>query len=327
MNKIIYVPDVHFKNDIDEKTESECYNNGLFKVFDWLYEKYKDDTLVINGDLFDVSNPSNTVRELVTKTLIRFKKVIVNTGNHDFAKSNIGNALLSMSLHNNIEIISEQKCIDVDDIKMHFFPHNPIFSKMKEYEEIKESDCHYTMLHCMPYEEVFGNKEMKEKASVTLDIEPKVCHIYSHIHKYNEYINIKGHKVLIGGIVQPTRELEQEWPCCIYELNEDSYTKIDIPVFMTIKAIDFDDSVDDLNKDYLYNVMNAPSKDSVYEKFKDFYIRKRGIQVLRSESQHLIENDIEFNIENFSDDYANWATENDKSNEYIECVYEFSNKI
>ena len=69
---MIIIGDLHFKN-------KEPFKSSLFSFLDWIYENYKDETIIQLGDLFDTSSPHNEIEEQVLQKLIRYLSYVLCT--------------------------------------------------------------------------------------------------------------------------------------------------------------------------------------------------------------------------------------------------------
>lgn len=84
--KILHTADWHF----GKRLHGYYLNEDMTMFLDWLYgiiESEEIDLLLISGDIFDVSNPSNIDREMYFSFLNRIRemevKIIITGGNHD----------------------------------------------------------------------------------------------------------------------------------------------------------------------------------------------------------------------------------------------------
>ena len=104
---------------------------------------------------------------------------------------------------------------------------------------------------------------------------------FGHTHKHE----IMKDGSIILGVPQTTRNLEQYFEKCIYvyDLERHELKKVLLPIFFDIQTIEYGQTPE--NKDFLYNVIKAPSKKAVFEKYKGFNIREEGIELLRTVNQ------------------------------------------
>jgi hypothetical protein len=268
MKRIIYVADLHL-------SEKEPYKTATINVLKYLLEHYKDDIIIQGGDLFDSSRHSHDFVYEVTQLLLQFSDIRLLQGNHDQSYA-LGSILKSLKHHKNITVYKDIIKEEINDINFQIIPYQ--YGDLKEKCESIAEECDYSLSHIMPIQEAFNNEgiELKFKANV--------AHIFAHVHRYREFKDNFGNPCLIAGISSMHRHGEQDWENNIYELQKDKFIKIPIPKFMDIKTIQYGDKVSD--KNVLYNVENAPDMNSVYEMYKDFYIRREGVTYKQSEEKN-----------------------------------------
>lgn len=267
---MIIISDLHTKN-------KEPFQSAILKFLDYLIDNYKNNVFVFLGDVFDTASPHNTLENEVIKRLIKLQYSYILVGNHD-QSMRLGNTLLHLDNHKNIEIINTDKIIEIENMECLFLPYQ---YNMDYYSDIKfKGDLCFT--HFMLRECAFGN-EFIDIPFIKSQI------IAGHIHTKNKYPNI-----IIPGVPIPTRNLETNNN--ILRINPDSsIEEIEIPEFFKIETIDYNVGVNSLNKEYLYNIINCPDKKSVENKFKEYFIRWEGIELKKENSNSIVKFDFESN--------------------------------
>ncbi len=105
--------------------------------------------------------------------------------------------------------------------------------------------------------------------------------------------------------------------------------KIPVPEFFKIETITYGTPIDKLNPDYLYNVTDAPSEQSVHDFYKGFHIRDEGIQLLRSKmsdeeiEMELFRNELNSSIKK---PFITFANDNDLKKEIINTTMKYFEK-
>jgi hypothetical protein len=259
---IIFVADIHVQN-------KEPHRIATLKFLKWLLENYKNDIILQGGDLFDKSSVHHDLVDEVIEILKQFKDFRLVNGNHEIS-SKLGNILKPLRHHNNITVYYEKTEFEINGIKFIALPSSE--SKEKSYEEIKET-YDYSVCHFMPIQESFGNGGIELKFKAT--------HLFSHIHRYREFIDNFRNKCLIAGAVVSTKYGEQDWEKNIYKIDKNGYEKIKVPQFFIYETIEFGQEPSSSNN--ILNIKNATSWEAVYEKYKRCYIREEGVEFVKTE--------------------------------------------
>lgn len=287
---IVVISDLHLKNE-------EVYAKAQKKFLFHLSENYKNEIIVFLGDVFDGVTPEWGLFEYFAEFLHnRNNTTYLLEGNHDRKKLK-GSVLQGLTCIENVHVIFEKEIIDIEGQHCLFLPHG-------KYEDDLSFEGDFLFAHLEPIEVSFGDTGFKHK---NIKVEKQV---YGHIH-----LSYHKDNILILGVPIPTRNLELSNKQIKIEKGELSF--IDIPEFLRIETIDFNVDINTLNKDWLYNINNCPSKEELYEKFKDFYIRESGIEIERTESS-LEQSNIE-NSGTLLDKFRIFSTDENLSDEITQC--------
>lgn len=246
---VIIVGDIHAK-------EKLIYKQAQLKFLDWLHDNYKDDIIVQLGDFFDSSSINHGVVEEFIGIVKKFKEFHIISGNHDQSKR-MNNILKSMKHQSNIYIYESDAEIKLENNRCLMLPYQ---SDCKYYEDL-DGEYDFIFTHTTPKEAAFGG-DFIDLSKLKGEL------VYGHIH-------VKAPNIL--GVPIITRNGEKNNP--ILKIKEDGSTEEIIPpVFFDIIDLEFGEEIP--NKDYLYNIKNAPSVKSVYDKYPIFNVRDEGITIL-----------------------------------------------
>ncbi len=291
---IICVGDLHLKKKLE-------YFNAQKKFLNWLNDNYKNDPLVLLGDIFD-SAPTFDVYSEFKAFLKSRKNSIVNIirGNHD-SNFRIGEYLKGIHLMDNVNVFFESIIMEIENNKCLMLPYK---NNMKEEYESIDGDYDFCFAHITHPKEAFGDE------GIELKIKAKNI-IYGHTHTHAIHNNN-----IIMGVNLPTRNGEISNP--IIEIKNKEISYIQVPEFLKIETIKYEDDISNLNKDYIYNIKNSPSVKSVYEKFKEFYIRHEGIELKKDETQTEVKFDFDSN--NLMKYFKIFIDENKINKEYSDII-------
>jgi len=288
-NKIIVVGDLHLRH-------KQPYMKHQEKFLEWLLDnysnpkEYKEYGMIFLGDIFDNSTPKWEVYNLFHEFLTARQnnsyhkdiKTFILTGNHDLSKQK-GNSLLAFNNIEDVVVIENETIIDIHGLNCLFLPYKYNYKQM--YLESnnfisKKFDLIFT--HIMTEERQFSNEGMN------FDNISEGCFVHGHDHMQGGFLRKPFHEHLILGVPYETRHLEaQEHRIMEIDIPENSkwnfkayYPKV--PIFFKHETIQYGDMPE--NKDNIYNVIDAPSRKAVYEKYADYYIRSAGIKILQTET-------------------------------------------
>lgn len=299
---MIIIGDVHAKN-------LEPFRTGINKFFDWLIESYKEETLIFLGDLFDMSSPHNKIKKEITKHLINFKQVYIITGNHDTSRKK-GNVLLPLELHSNINIIEDVTEVNIEGLDCLFLPYR--YGDIKEEYESLKGNYDYVFTHITPLECAFGG----EGIQLNLD----GIYIHGHTHIPSQFIDTNGRQHHILGVPLPTRHGEHNHRPNIFEIVDGKINYIEVLKYFTYEDVEY--GKEPSSKNNIINVLNAPSIQSVYDNYKDYYIRKAGVK-LEESSYNFTEEIIDFSKGDIKDKFKLYAKDNNLSKEVVDCVFNY----
>lgn len=268
--KIIFLGDTHATN-----THKGLSFKGLLSSMDWLRSQYNvsETILIQTGDLYDKSTPHRDEVEVpLTEILKEYKEVHVIAGNHD--EGSTGLAISSMGQHPNIHTYSEFTKVMIEGLSFGMMPYikkdpasmNEVYGKCKDKFAFR-------VIHAHPKE---SNRGIEE---VSFLVDADIATVHGHQHKPFEY----GKNGISVGVFQTSRNGEQDWikRYLEYDTETKKLKSIPLPVFHTIKTIEYGDEVEDtLN---FYNIINAPSQQSAYKKYKHLHIRDNGISIIQKE--------------------------------------------
>ena len=291
---MIIISDIHAKN-------KEPYKKAVLNFLDYCIEKYSNEIIIQLGDLFDSSNPHNSLEKEIVERLLKFKEFHCISGNHDQSYKS-GNTLEQLNLHKNIYIYDKETVVDIEGYSCLILPYQ---KDMIHYNNIQK---HFDFIfgHFMIKQEAFGNEYVDISA---LNYKKMIL---GHIHLKRQYGDI-----IIPGCPITTRNLEQNNP--ILQIDKDfEITEIEVPEFLKIETINYGNGKKTLNKDFIYNIVDAPSVKSVYEKFKEYYIRHEGIQL----KQDTVGSDVKFDFDsnNLMKYFKQFIDENKVNKEYSDII-------
>lgn len=314
---IIYVGD-------SQVTEKQPLKQAVIEFWTWLYSSFPNATIIHGGDFFECSSHHHELVHQMLELILKFKKFILVTGNHDVSYMK-GNILKPFQLHTNIIVYEQKTIFEENGIKFIALPH--INYKEKVYEEITNeeigNDIDYSICHFEPIQESFD-----KKSGVELQFKVNTAHIFSHIHRHREFIDNFGNKVLIAGGVVPIKNGEEDWEKNVYIIKKGSYEKIKVPQYFTYETIEYGETPSkDTN---ILNVIEAPSKQAVYEMYKKYNIRQEGIKLKRTDvnKKQLTIEDVKntFEGDNLLAPFIKFSEEESdiKTEVYDECILRLS---
>jgi hypothetical protein len=298
---MIIIGDLHCKTQMP-------YYLGIKKFFEWLILYYKQETIIFLGDLFDTSSPHNKLRLDVAKYLKQLEEVYILQGNHDVSRR-MGSALLYLNALDNVTIIEDVTEIQIDLNKFENLVQNhhtiinclflPFKYNCKEEYEALEGEYDYIFTHITPPQCAFGDE------GINLKVKGAYYHGHTHMQKAftvdedeeatedSYFCRSWYHEVV--GVPIPTRHLEQKQEHRIFKITPHrNKEEIQVPQTFTFRNIKFGEEIKEEYKNDILNITHAPSYPAALEMYKDFYVRKAGITIQRTED------DIEFDRENLS---------------------------
>lgn len=261
---IIIVGDIHAKS-------KEPYRSAIKSFFEWLLENYKDEEIVFLGDIFDSSSPHADIELEIMSLIQQFNHAHLVSGNHDIS-SRMGNTLIPHKIHDNITIYNEPTIVMIDGIECFMLPYQ---YNTKEYERYNDEKINskFTFLHCMPTEKQFANEG--------IDLNFRSTYIWGHHHMQDDYTDKNGNQHCILGVPLETRNGENQ-KHRILEIKDGKIKTIEVPFYFTHEIVSYGE--EPTNKNNILNIIDAPNKKLVFEKYKGYYIREAGIKLLRTEN-------------------------------------------
>ena len=295
---MVIIGDVHWKDSIP-------YKNGLIKLFNWLVEKYKNETIIFTGDYFDSCNLNFETYNTGIDYALAFKQTFIISGNHESNDKRKKNCLIPFTnKFPNLHIILDEpiiKSIEGKNILL-----IPFTKKIKELEsklqDFKNKQIDLIICHQSPIGDNMGHEEI-DLTDFKADV------IYGHIHSFKQ--RSFDYKHVIIGVPQTTRELEQNINKYIIEYTDKIDIK-EIPTFFDIQTIEYGETA---KEGYLLNVKNAPSIESVYTLYPEKYIRNDGISIVQTEIEEIKIEDAELDIKEL---WINFCIESKESKEFLD---------
>lgn len=297
---MLIIGDIHAKN-------KQPHWMFIQKMFEELITTYKEEVLVLLGDVFDTSSPVAEIEEAIANYLVQFKEVHIVSGNHDQSKR-LGNTLLPLRVHENIHVYTDKTEVVIDGKKCLILPYKDSY---REYESI-EWKGDYCFLHVTNVEDAFSDEGVSLKGIDAVQI-------YGHTHTHKVYDKNK----IVLGVPLPTRNLEV--PNSVIVTSTSGYEFVNLETSFYYETVSYGEFP--INKSNIINVVNAPSRDSVFDKYKDYWIREEGIQILRNENDLQVEEFTSFENGNILDKFAIFSKENEISKEVTECISSRLSKI
>lgn len=282
---MIVVGDIHAKR-------KEPFLSSILSLFDWLYEGYSNQTIILLGDLFDTSSPHNLVEKYVLEKLVMFKEVYIITGNHDFSKRQ-GNTLLPFGVHDKIKVITEPTHKIINGLSCLFLPYS-YGDVMKGYEELKGRH-DYIFTHVTPKQCAFGDEGLNLQLTGT--------YVHGHTHMQEDFIDDYGNTHHVLGVSIPTRHLEHKQDCRMMNIEDSqTYKFIPTPFYFTYETINYGEEPQFPNS--ILNIKKAPSLSAVYEKYGKYFIREQGTEIVFDE----VQSEVAFEVNSLTDSFTKFAT-------------------
>ena len=269
------------------------HKQAVFDLFDWLYEKYPNEIFVQVGDFYDTSAVSNDIRSIILNKLKKFKEFHIITGNHDKSDKS-KNALLPLQHQGNIFIYDDIKEAVIDGHKCLMLPFQRNTDKVREYEKYNfNGDLIFS--HFFHPKKSFNNVEAIDLSSMKANY-----YIYGHDHTY---ATIDNH--IIIGCVVPASQGQINNP--VIEIIDNKLSYIEHPIWFEYEDIIYGQQPK--NKNNILNIKDAPSVDSIYDMYKDCYIRDEGITFKSNEDVTI--NEINFDMSDLSGQFIKFCEQPD----------------
>ena len=253
---MIVIGDIHAKY-------KEPYLSATYNFFDWLLDNYRDENIIQVGDLFDTASPHAEVEYRIADYITQFRSFHILSGNHD-QNRRVSNTLLPLQVHDKVFVYTEKTEVTIEGHSILMLP----YVENKSYEEIKWEG-QYCFLHMTDLQNQFASEGIDTSKI-------KATKIWGHTHTYSAYDD----NIIIG---VPTKTRHGESDNKVIEITENgNINYIDHPSYFEFETLAYGKFPE--NKNNILNIVEAPSRQAVFETYKDYYIREEGIEVLRTES-------------------------------------------
>lgn len=298
---MVIISDLHIKS-------KEPYYSSIKQFLNYILEHYPDEDVIQLGDLFDSSTAhSNTIYEIVG-ILKKFKKIYILQGNHDISRRS-GLITEPFKHYDNIVVYDKMTEVEIEGFKCLMLPW--IYNAKEIYEQV-EWFGDYMFGHVTNIEDQFGDEGINTDKI-------KAYQVFGHTHTAR-YIN--DNKTVMG-VQIPSRN--GEVPCDFLHVDKTNKKEfISVPKYFEFETIEYGKFPK--NKNNILNIKKAPSYQSVYDMYKDYYVRKEGIEILRTENDADII-DKEFESGNIIDRFARYAKEKEVSKEIFECANRYLQEV
>jgi predicted phosphodiesterase len=273
---LTFISDLHYKS-------TQPYKKSIDKFMEEVViPKYKDVPLIFLGDEIDSGSPKYELVHHFISYLQNFKEVYLLKGNHTNHYHN-GSLQFVYAHLSNVVVIDEQTTLEIDGKKVLFLPYTK--NPEEDYSNISQEEhfdiCCYH-LHSLQSDE-FGEKIDLSYINADLFIE-------GHSHNHKIYEDSKKRDVVIPGVILPSRHGEKYGNIVEIEGKTSEYKLIEVPKYFEYENVEYPNLPS--HKDNIINVLNAPSIESVYDTYKDCYIRDTGITIKYGEEE--VEEDSEY---------------------------------
>ena len=288
--------------DLHGKTK-QPYKDANLEFLDWLVSNYKNEEVIFLGDIFDNSSPHAEIELDVIDRIIQFKRSHLITGNHDRSDTK-GNTLLPHKLHKNISLYEDVTEVEIEGNNCLILPFKQNF---KEYENL-EGNYKFIFTHITPVECQFAEEGLVfDKLKGTF--------IHGHTHISIDFTDKQSNNHFVIGVPLETRHLEAQ-KHRIFEIKDGIINTIEVPFYFTHETINYGDEPS--SKKNILNIKNAPTRKLAFEKYKDYYIRDEGIELLRTDATKA-DFKKEFSKSNLLEKFRAYAKDKGLSKEVIEC--------
>lgn len=317
MSKIVVFGDLHFR-------DTEPYYSCCRQFIDWFEsteENNSDNIGFFLGDIFHKPKNSGQTNDLVVEFFLRklrFKKIYILRGNHDFSKRE-GDALQIFDSIENIEIIRFPEELEIEDVPVLCLPYlYPFQVEKKSMKDLYGDSSFYDRFE-LDHRYIFGHFGEETAGTygveVTLPKELKGTRIFGHIHSQMNSVYL--------GTPYRTRYDEKnrkKFELLSIDTSTGNSERIEIPDLLQYDTITFGDDVKDSEVLTIYDIENAPSIEDAYEKYNFLYIREVRKKFQKQE-RTVSETELVDNL-SLKDLFAEYATINKVSNDVQELILE-----
>lgn len=305
MSKIIIVGDTHFR--IEEPHFSA--GKEFCKWFNQQDFNKEDNIMVHLGDVAHHANPNPRVHDLMINWFngMKFKKKYLIAGNHSYNRSQDSYAEEPLAnIENTILIYTDYK-IEIDNLKLLFLPFiydktGVLDSTMKEhYEDLSKedyeiNDLNYIFHHVEDSTINFGG----EYNGINLDY-LKGKRVGGHIHK--RQIGYLG-----SALITRFDEKNKDSFILVIDTETKEEIYIEVPKFLDYVDLNYNDIPPEPRPDLIYDIIDAPNKESAESKFGYLYLREIYIKKNEEELKESLEEDLKVN--SIKDHFINFCNKN-----------------
>ena len=298
---MIVIADTHIK-------KIEPFYSSIKQFLEHLVETYPDEEVVQLGDLFDSSTTHADTMFDIIALLKRFKKIHILSGNHDQSRRS-GNILLPLLHHDNIFVYNEMTEVEIEGHKCLMCPW--VYNSKEVYEQVAWNG-DLAFLHATNPEDAFGDD------GVNTD-KIQAYQVFGHTHTSHYISDTK----IVLGVQVPSRNLEKS---CDY-LYVDKEGKKDFLVpekYFEYQDLDYGQFPE--NKNNILNIKKAPSFQSVWDMYKGYYVRREGIEILRTENKEDQEK-VAFELGNIVEKFQGYSTDKKLTKEVHECGVKYLQEV
>lgn len=299
---IYVIGDLHIK-------PSEPHLKAVRKLFDFLNMVVtKDDSIVQLGDFFDSSSVHHSiVHEFIDRTKKIGKHWYILRGNHDQSVIR-GNILLPFDHFDHISVFELEDIVEIEGQKCYMFPY---MKNAKEQIENISWTGDYAFFHLTNPEDEFVAGEGINTDNI------EAYQFFGHTHTKKRYLTSKGYKKNVVGVPICTRNGEQN--NSIYKIINGEVEEIIHNISFAYEDIDY--GTFPVSKDNIINVKKVPSVKSVYDMYKDYYIREEGIELLIDET--IGEETFSFHAGNIKESFVSYSKEKSIRDELVKKGLEY----
>ena len=277
MSRDIVVGDLHIRKE-------EPFFRAAKSFLGWLLEYSKpEDNIIFLGDTFHTSKPFPVENRLFLNYVLLFinkgVNIIIVAGNHDWNDNQESHSI--NILDELVSTIYEPEFLETKNHSYFILPHLPgvdiekFINSEKFIEDYKDfiTKSKAFLYHYNDETVMFNTKFSGVDFSIVEKINPNIERIGGHVH-LNSYPNYLGtpYHTTIDEANQKSK---------VYVIEKEVKSKIELPDFILYKEIEYNTSLDDLDKSRdILTIKNAPSTDLVNKKFKGFNIRSIELENL-----------------------------------------------
>jgi len=296
MNQLVILGDLHF--DIKEPFFS-CQKEFCKWFLDQEFNK-EENILIQLGDVYTHSNPNPKVHDLGIDffSKMKFNKKYILTGNHDYNRLQNSYSTIPLQNINGVEIIYKPKRELIGNLNCLFLPfiydkseYSNNLSQKEFYENYKKEndgdiETNFVFHHLQDESINFGGDEGIDLSWIDGE------RVGGHIH-------IRQKNYLGSPLIGRFDERGKESYILLIDLETKEKEYIKVPQFLDYMTLDYEkdyigttlgfgigilDKGKTFNSQYIYDIINSPSRQAVEEKFKGLYLREIRLKKNEEES-------------------------------------------